>query len=107
MIFHRIRHGRHSSDTNTLYLVIFNDAREPELSSHSFTLPADLVYLYCVHNTYKLSFMSAFHDARLCSMGHAQSDTTWWDVDVTGLGVPLRDVTGTGEDDEQYMFYWS
>lgn len=51
--------------------------------------------------------MSAFHDARLCSMGHAQSDTTWWDVDVTGPGVPLRDVTGTGEDDEQFMFYWS
>lgn len=86
---------RHQHAVSNSSRVIFNDVREPELLSHSLTSPAD-PYVYTVHTapitTYKPSSMSAFHDARLRSMRHAQNDATLWNrVEVTGPDVTSRE----------------
>lgn len=88
-------HLRHQHAITNTSRVIFSDVGSSQLLSHSLSTPAD-PYTYDVETsrllTHRPSSYAAFHDARLRSMLHGQSDgTLWHPQEVLGPDVTDRE----------------
>ncbi|KAI6017106.1 Alpha/Beta hydrolase protein [Pisolithus marmoratus] len=85
---------RHQHAVTNSSRVIFSDVHDSDLVAHSMVSADPYVYTLRASrlNTHKPSSLSAFHDARLRSMRHAQSDASLWEgTEVIGPNVTDRE----------------
>ncbi|KAI6107340.1 Alpha/Beta hydrolase protein [Pisolithus croceorrhizus] len=85
---------RHQHAVTNSSRVIFNDVHDSDLVAHSLASSDPYVYTLRTSRltTHKPSSLSAFHDARLRSIRHAQSDAALWEgIEVVGPNVTDRE----------------
>lgn len=85
---------RHQHAVTNSSRVIFSDVRDSDLVAHSLVSADPYVYTLRASRltTHKPSSLPAFHDARLRSIRHAQSDAALWEgMEVTGPNVTDRE----------------